>query len=307
MFLTTAPNSEEEVEADFMVAFRDAFDVLVDSTNSFDQLSRSCGEARFSWLPFPAGQTDWFTESAMAHPDDPMLENSLRYLSITVNELIGVVPAHHIILVGQGTGAAMAAYFTSVYPLSLGGVMTIGGWDTLANVTPKIADVGMSRRTQIRTYGERSDDVGSIRSIKTNNLPRVGHDLLTDLLLLLTRPLCAVIWLTPTTHVHKDNPAVTSVWKISHVIEDLMGSSVRAENYTAFDESLEHECGGGVAYRTVQIPIPELSKIRDGNPSSSVDDVLREFSELINVHRVRQNRIIIGGSHGAEEAVLQLM
>lgn len=48
----------------------------------------------------------------MAHPDDPMLENSLRYLSITVNELIGVVPAHHIILVGQGTGAAMAAYFT---------------------------------------------------------------------------------------------------------------------------------------------------------------------------------------------------
>lgn len=76
--LQTAPNSEEEVEADFMVAFRDAFDVsdsnvgvinlrvtqvLVDSTNSFDQLSRSCGEARFSWLPFPAGQTDWY-----AHP-----------------------------------------------------------------------------------------------------------------------------------------------------------------------------------------------------------------------------------------------
>ncbi|KAF4666908.1 hypothetical protein FOZ61_009116 [Perkinsus olseni] len=296
---------------EFFVAFHDAFNALVDSTAAGEPLRRNCGETRFSLLLPPNEQTYWFDrESARQGLSDPELENSLRDLSNSVNQIITEVPPEHVFLVGQETGAAMAVHFARLYPLRLGGVLAVDEWDSLQNVTPKIVETEGMEVTPVRMY-RNSPRSEPPRLNVAATLPRgfrVGDGLLTDLLMLLTRPLCGIIWLTTTTQPFTGSLTHDkSVQKISHVMDDLLGHSIEVKAARAVDKSLALECGSGVTYRTVQVPTSELKEIRDGKTPSSVSDILREYYELSVLHRIYPNRIAIGGSHGAEDAVSQIM
>ncbi|KAF4690378.1 hypothetical protein FOZ60_000257 [Perkinsus olseni] len=308
---------------EFFVAFHDAFNALVESTDAGEPLRRNCGETRFSLLLPPNEQTYWFDrESARQGLSDPGLENSLRDLSSSVNQIITEVPPEHVFLVGQETGAAMAVHFARLYPLRLGGVLAVDEWDSLQNVTPNIVETEGMEVTPVRMYrnsprsepprlnvvGASFSRLESVTFFKAATLPRgirVGDGLLTDLLMLLTRPLCGVIWLTTTTQPLAED--IRSVQRISHVLDDLLGHSAEVGAVEAVDRSLALECGSGVTYRTVQVPTSELKEIRDGKTPSSVSDILREYYELSVLHRIYPNRIVIGGSHGAEDAVFQIM
>ncbi|KAF4678095.1 hypothetical protein FOL47_005374 [Perkinsus chesapeaki] len=151
-----------------------------------------------------------------------------------------------------------------------------------------------------------------------------GVDLLTDLLLLMIRPLCAVIWVLPDTHEASEVPLGTSTVRLSEAAGHITGLREGQQDDLIDTSKFSQHCGQGVAYRNVQFPAlaleqmeyfkgllsphpPANGRLRNGKVPESTCELWYELIIHLSEHRVLPQHIVLGGSHGAANAIEQCM